>query len=251
VTRYLSLAEYFWLAEQVTGVDAPLLTKASRIDLADSALHAPAAGFEDEDFYPDLVDKAAVLTCRLAWNHPLPDGNKRAAWASLVLFLDLNGVVWEPDPPEVGDAEAAILAVAAGDVDEAWFAEWLRSRIRPSAGPLPRSSKPRRGTTLPEHDLGLIKAYCDDKSPDHIRDQVRIEATVRGRTVTILQHELFIDDWLDLMVARLKYDPEARNWSLYWPDRNSRFHRYEDLAPGSVDTLLDEIERDPTGIFWG
>lgn len=63
MTRYLSLAEYMWLAEQVTGVDASLLTKASRIDLADSALHAPAAGFEDEDFYPDLVDKAAVLTC--------------------------------------------------------------------------------------------------------------------------------------------------------------------------------------------
>jgi death on curing protein len=41
--------------------------KASRLDLADSALHAPAAGFEDEDFYPDIVDKAAVLTC-LAWN---------------------------------------------------------------------------------------------------------------------------------------------------------------------------------------
>jgi death on curing protein len=38
-----------------------------------------------------LVDKAAVLTCRLAWNHPLLDGNKRAAWASLLLFVDLNG----------------------------------------------------------------------------------------------------------------------------------------------------------------
>ena len=225
--RYLSAAEYMWLAEQVTGVDASLLIKASRVDLADSALHAPAAGFEDEDFYPDLVDKAAVLTCRLAWNHPLPDGNKRA------------------------DAEAAMLAVAAGEVDEAWFAEWLRSRIRPSAGPLPRPSKTRRGTPLPEHDLGLIKAYCDDKSPDHIRHQFRIEVTVRGRTVTILQHELLIDDWPDLMVARLKFDPEAREWSLFWPDRNSKFHRYQDLAPGSVDTLLDEIERDPTGIFWG
>ena len=144
-----------------------------------------------------------------------------------------------------------MLAVAAGDVDEAWFAKWLRSRVRPSASPLPRSSKTRRGTPLPEHDLGLIKAYCDDRSPDHIRDQVGIEATVRGRTVTILQHELFIDDWHDLMVARLKYDPEAKNWSLYWPDRNGKFHRYEDLAPGSIDTVLDEIERAPTGIFWG
>ena len=28
------------------------------------------AGFGDQDFYPDLIDKAAVLTCHLAWNHP-------------------------------------------------------------------------------------------------------------------------------------------------------------------------------------
>lgn len=91
MTSYLSLAEYVRLAEQVTGIDAATLAKASRLELADSALHAPAAGFGEEDFYPDIIDKAAVLTCRLAWNHPLPDGNKRAAWAALVLFLDLNG----------------------------------------------------------------------------------------------------------------------------------------------------------------
>ncbi|MEZ5323374.1 MAG: hypothetical protein R2698_15115 [Microthrixaceae bacterium] len=48
------------------------------LDLADSALHAPAAGF-DEDFYPDIYDEAAILRCRLAWNHPLPDGNTRAS----------------------------------------------------------------------------------------------------------------------------------------------------------------------------
>ena len=130
MTRYISLAEYFWLAEQVTGLEAAVLIKAARADLADSALHAPQAGFGDEDFYPDLFDKAAVLTCRLAWNHPLPDGNKRAAWASLVMFIDLNDGSWNPDPPDVDDAEDAMLEVAAGDVDESWFAAWLRERVR-------------------------------------------------------------------------------------------------------------------------
>ena len=60
MTRYITLAEYFWLAEQVTGTNATVLAKASRSDLADSALHAPMAGFGDEDFYPDIHDKAAV-----------------------------------------------------------------------------------------------------------------------------------------------------------------------------------------------
>lgn len=132
MTRYLSLAEYLWLAEQVTGTDTATLAKASRTELADSALHAPAAGFAEHDFYPDLVDKAAVLTCRLAWNHPLPDGNRRAAWASLVMFLDLNGLTWAPGQPDVDQAEAAMLAVAAHEADEDWLAAWLRERVQPA-----------------------------------------------------------------------------------------------------------------------
>lgn len=129
MTRYLDLGEYLWLAEQVTGIEASVLAKASRIDLADSALHAPSASFGDEDFYPDLYDKAAVLCCRLAWNHPLLDGNKRASWVALVMFIDLNDGRWVPDPPDVDHAETAMIAVAARQVDEAWLASWLRERV--------------------------------------------------------------------------------------------------------------------------
>ncbi|HEY5932154.1 MAG TPA: Fic family protein [Nitrospira sp.] len=127
--RYLTLSEYFWLAEQVTGTDAGVLAKVSRSDLADSALHAPKAGFGDEEFYPDIYEKAAVLLCRLAWNHPLMDGNKRAAWASVRMFIELNGGQWDPEPPNFDGAEEAMLAIAAGEVDEAWVAKWLRERV--------------------------------------------------------------------------------------------------------------------------
>ena len=118
MTRYLSLAEFWYLAEHVTGINAATLIKASRVELADSALHAPQAGFGDTDFYPDAYDKAAVLACRIAWNHPLPDGNKRAAWACLVLFIDLNDGSWNDEHPDTDDAVEAMLAVAAREVDE-------------------------------------------------------------------------------------------------------------------------------------
>lgn len=113
MTRYVTLPEFWYLAECVTGIDASTLIRASRVDFADSALNAPAAGFGDDDFYPDPYDKAAVLTCRLAWNHPLPDGSRRAAWECLVLFVDLNGRVWSPDPPDVDAAVDAMFRVAA------------------------------------------------------------------------------------------------------------------------------------------
>ena len=79
MTRYLSLAEYLWLSAEVTGIPIETLAGTSRIGLADSVLHAAAAGSGRGVLFPDVVGKAAVLCWRLARNHPLPDGNKRAA----------------------------------------------------------------------------------------------------------------------------------------------------------------------------
>ena len=89
----------------------------------------PMAGFGDEDFYPDIFGKAAVLCWRLARNHPLPDGNKRSAWTSLTVFIDLNDGRWDPDPPDVDDSEQVMLAVSAGEIDEQALAEWLRAHV--------------------------------------------------------------------------------------------------------------------------
>ena len=126
--EYLTLDDYMAIAVEVTQFDSATILKASRLDLADSALHAPAAGIGDEDFYPDFVDKAAVLLVRLVKNHPLPDGNKRAGWVSLRLFLELNRWTWT-ERPAVDDAEHLVVRVAAGDHDEDSVANWLRLRL--------------------------------------------------------------------------------------------------------------------------
>ena len=88
--NYLSLAEALVLGQMVTGIDAVVLETASRTDLLDSALHAPQAGFGDDDFYSDFFMKASVLCTRIARNHPLPDGNKRLAWICMVIFCEGN-----------------------------------------------------------------------------------------------------------------------------------------------------------------
>ena len=93
--RYITLAEYYWLAEQVTGVDAEVLAESSRSDLADSALHAPQAGFGEEEFYPEIYDKAAVLVCRLAWNHPLSMGTSGLhgrRWSCSLTSTTVHGI---------------------------------------------------------------------------------------------------------------------------------------------------------------
>lgn len=128
--EYLDLADYLVIVAEVTGLDDGTVIKVANLDLADSALHAPSAGFGDTEFYPDFIDKAAVLIVRLARNHPLPDGNKRAAWVALRTFVDLNGWVWDPKPG-IDESEQAVATVAAGEWDESATADWLGQYLRP------------------------------------------------------------------------------------------------------------------------
>jgi death-on-curing protein len=124
--RYLSLAKALVVAEAVTGLDLTTLARSPRIDLLDSALHAPQASFGGQDLYPEFIDKCAVHAVRIARNHPLIDGNKRLAWTCLVMFVMLNGHRLEVP---ADDAVSTMLAVAAGEVDEVGMAVWLAGRV--------------------------------------------------------------------------------------------------------------------------
>lgn len=77
---------------------------------------------------PDLAELAAAYAFGLARNHPFADGNTRAAFLSVGLFLGLNGHRLVAPQPE---ATAAMFGLAAGDIDEPTFAAWLRERVAP------------------------------------------------------------------------------------------------------------------------
>ena len=127
--EYLSLADFLLIAEVATGVAAESLTRFPTLGLAESALAAPAASFAGVEFYPDFVDKAAVLCARIARNHPLPDGNKRVAFLALVEFVERNGRTWAESGRDPDESVAMIEAVAAGSLSETQLAAWIRSRV--------------------------------------------------------------------------------------------------------------------------
>lgn len=58
--RYLNLADYLLIAEAMLETPAEELALVIRVDLAESALAAPAAEFGGVEFYPDFADKVAV-----------------------------------------------------------------------------------------------------------------------------------------------------------------------------------------------
>jgi death on curing protein len=71
----------------------------------------------------DLVDIAGALTAGIVENHPFIDGNKRTGFVVGILFLELNGYAFSG----AEDAAAeAVLALAAGTLDEAGYTAFLR-----------------------------------------------------------------------------------------------------------------------------
>lgn len=74
---------------------------------------------------PSVFDLAAAYAFGIIRNHPFVDGNKRTGFLAAYVFLDLNG--WELKAPEA-EAVAAVLSLAAGEMDEAGFSTWLKSK---------------------------------------------------------------------------------------------------------------------------
>ncbi|MCO5091470.1 type II toxin-antitoxin system death-on-curing family toxin [Bosea sp. (in: a-proteobacteria)] len=89
--------------------------------LLESALARPLNRFAYGE--TDLAVLAAAYASGIARNLPFIDGNKRGALLALLVFLRLNGVAFAPSQES---AAAAILALAAGEVDEEGLTRWIR-----------------------------------------------------------------------------------------------------------------------------
>ena len=107
------------------------------------AEHGGAAGLRDEGLLEsalaraqhlhaygetDLCTLAAAYAGGIARNHPFTDGNKRTAFLAAYVFLRLNGQTLIASEAE---AVEMMMAMAAGDIDDRAFADWLRRNVKP------------------------------------------------------------------------------------------------------------------------
>jgi death-on-curing protein len=99
--------------------------------LLDSALARPINRFLYEGA-DDLAELAAACCFGIAKNHAFVDGNKRAAFLSIGLFLSLNGTRLRADPVA---AVETMLAVAAGHLDEPGLTRWIAAHLDPCPEP--------------------------------------------------------------------------------------------------------------------
>ena len=80
---------------------------------------------------PTLFDLAAAYACGVIKNHPFVDGNKRTGFMAAYLFLGRNGYEFEAAE---GEVVIKTLALAAGELDEQHYTEWLKSNSRLTRG---------------------------------------------------------------------------------------------------------------------
>jgi death-on-curing protein len=76
---------------------------------------------------PDIVDLATAFAAGIIRNHPFIDGNKRTGFVVGVLFLEMNGARLTASEE---DATQAVLGLAAGSLDEAALAVWMRANVK-------------------------------------------------------------------------------------------------------------------------
>ena len=106
-----------------------------------------------------------------------------------------------------------------------------------------------------EAAVAEVERYCEQRVPAEARSELRIEYTVRGRAITIVERrppwsELVGTQWSTTRVAQLRYDSGL--WTLYCSDSDDRWWPYDETDPApSIRPLLAAIDEDVTGIFWG
>jgi len=89
-----------------------------------SALLRPQTGY-----YGDMIEEAAALWESLAMNHGFIDGNKRVAFASLVIFLGANGFTLTAAPDDV--IAFIYHHLEAGTFRKDVLDPWLRANTSP------------------------------------------------------------------------------------------------------------------------
>jgi death-on-curing protein len=75
----------------------------------------------------DIVAMAALYTAGIVRNHRFVDGNKRTGFVIGILFLELHGYKFRASEE---DATQAVMALAAGTVDETSYVAWMRGNVR-------------------------------------------------------------------------------------------------------------------------
>lgn len=107
-----------------------------------------------------------------------------------------------------------------------------------------------------EKKLGKL---CEDRIPEHVKDKVNLTYKIRGDAVTLLERRFIPmrETWIEMPIAKIKYDrDDSGKWFLFMANRNDKWFNYfeywnDSKKARTLDKVIEEIDKDPKGVFWG
>lgn len=102
------------------------------IELLNSAIAMPQAGFGDEYLHKGVFEMAAAYLFHIVKNHAFLDGNKRTGTAAALVFLELHGYKVPVSDDELVDLT---LRVVNNEIGKPEVAEFFQARSVPSDPP--------------------------------------------------------------------------------------------------------------------
>jgi len=101
----------------------------------------------------------------------------------------------------------------------------------------------------------LLTAYAVKRILKNIQHQLTISFDIKGTAFTLFERRPASrrpGEWTTTSIARFRREPSGKPWTLYWRDRNSRWHISPPVKSSrSIEALLQAVDRDETGIFYG
>jgi hypothetical protein len=107
---------------------------------------------------------------------------------------------------------------------------------------------------VPPEALEALETFCRERTPEHLRDQVRLDVTQKGNRLVVWDCRApWSGKGVDRMeCAELSFDDEYGTWTLRWPKAGGGWHPYPQLPPtGQFSRVLQELDEDPCSCFWG
>ena len=108
-------------------------------------------------------------------------------------------------------------------------------------------------------ELGYIDStvgtLCRKRSPEHIKDKLSMEYSVKGFDVLMYELRPVWNDpqrKTESAIAKFKYAKKSKQWTLYWQRANLKWLRYDkDLTGADLAELVDEVDQDSQHVFFG
>lgn len=102
----------------------------------------------------------------------------------------------------------------------------------------------------------LVGQFVETRRPEpRVRNKRDIAFRISGQRFELYEIRPQWDNptlQLEGPVAKATAVKSRKEWKLYWMRADRKWHSYEPLAhTKSLETLLDEINQDPYGCFWG